>query len=110
MGKGWKGSDRRERLPKDWPAWVARVRARSGGFCEVPRASKGGKVCGRPANGGVDHIDRDKGESMINLRDTCFFHHSKKTAAEGNAAKAQKEASRYRDREDHPGLIRRPRR
>ena len=106
MPGGWKGSTRRNRLPADWPAWVTAVRARSGGKCEWIRSS--GKRCGRPADGGVDHKDRDKGESLANLQDLCRWHHRHKTTLEGQQAKAEKRDLGRRPQEPHPGLIRRP--
>lgn len=107
MPGGWQGSDRGSRLPKNWNQLCGLVHRRSGRRCEFPLES-GGR-CGAPANGGVDHIVPGDDHRLSNLRDTCSYHHGKKSSAEGNAAKAAKRALRYRPTEEHPGLIRRPR-
>lgn len=106
MSGGWQNSDRRSRLPSNWPAITTAIHLRSGGICEVIKTSTGQR-CTNPANGGVDHIDRDGGDGFENLRDTCHFHHSKKSSKEGNDAKAAKKALKKRPQEEHPGAIRR---
>lgn len=82
---GWETSDRRERLPSNWPQLVKIVRKRSGGRCEFLLPS--GKRCPRKGDGGVDHIVNDDNHSLENLRDTCKHHHGKKSSAEGLAAR-----------------------
>lgn len=101
MSGGWKGSDRRKRLPANWPALTVQVKRRSGGKCEVIRD---GKRCGRRATGGVDHIVPSGSDDLDNLQDTCWPCHSTKSSAEGNAAKAERRALRTRPADEtHPG-------
>lgn len=103
----WKGSTWQR--PANWDALVAQVKRRSGGRCEVVKGSTG-RRCPNPANGGVDHVvPKHKGgtDDLTNLAHKCHFHHGQKTAAEGNAAKAEKKALRNRPAEEHPGQIRR---
>ena len=107
MSGGWKDSNRRSRLPANWAAIVQAVHRRSGRKCEVPRESKGGALCGRPADGGVDHIIPNDDDSMTNLRDTCRWHHRAKSSQEGNEAKALKAGYGKLPAERHPGLRRR---
>lgn len=100
---GWKGSDRRSRLPADWPRLKAAVRARSGGRCEVIEPSKkdGRPVrCWRKARD-CDHIVRGDDHSLANLRDICAYHHGKKSAQEG--VEARRTGSVARQPERHPG-------
>lgn len=106
MSGGWAGSNRRGRLPANWPQIVAAVHARSGGKCEVWSKSRN-RRCGRPADGGVDHVTPNDDDSMDNLQDTCRWHHRAKTAQEGNAAKAAKKDFGKLPPEPHPGLRKR---
>jgi hypothetical protein len=85
MSGGWKGSDRRERLPANWAELVKTVKIRSGGRCEFRLRS--GARCPRPGDGGVDHVQRGDDHRLENLRDSCQDHHGKKSSAEGNEAK-----------------------
>jgi 5-methylcytosine-specific restriction protein A len=112
MSGGWKDSDRRARLPTDWPARRTAVHKRSGWKCEVLVIKHAGGLpqrCGRYADGGVDHIINDDDDSLSNLRDTCSTHHRSKSSQEGNAAKAARRAliKRPKPPERHPGEIRR---
>lgn len=105
MSGGWAGSDRRSRLPADWPKRCAQVHKRSGKRCEFP---VGFRLCGKPADGGVDHIIRGDNHELSNLRDTCQYHHGHKSSQEGNEARAARKALRRKNPpEQHPGLIRR---
>lgn len=106
MSGGWAGSDRRSRLPTDWPTRVAAVRRRSGGRCEflvpgtvIPRR------CPNVADGGVDHIIPNDDDSLDNLRDSCSRHHREKSSREGNEAKEAIRSKRTRPPERHPGTI-----
>lgn len=104
---GWKGSDRRRELPKDWPAIHARVLKRDHYRCQHVREDTGRK-CGRHANQ-VDHIVRpaDGGtDDDRNLRSLCPWHHQQKSSSEGGIASA----IARRERRDaakplHPGLL-----
>lgn len=103
----WAGSTRHDQLPTNWATIAAAIHARSGGLCEVTRASTGQR-CGRPADGGVDHITRpaDGGtDEPPNLQDTCRWHHNRKSSAEGNKARALTAKKLKHPRERNPGLI-----
>lgn len=71
----WATSDRRSRLPSDWPATRRRILKRDHGICHV---------CGRPGADQVDHLEAGDDHSDDNLAaihdDPC---HRAKSAAEG---------------------------
>lgn len=109
MSGGWAGHDRP--LPPNWKQLCYQVHRRSGKRCEVmvpaPRGRVGLWKCGRPADGGVDHIDRHGPHELSNLQDTCKPHHGRKTQQEAQeAARAKRDAGK-RPPERHPGEIRR---
>lgn len=89
----WEKSDRRARLPKDWPAIRQRILRRDGYRC---------RLCGAPASD-VDHIERGDNHDPSNLRALCKPCHTRKSAEEGR--QAQGFGLRYGEREAHPGLI-----
>ncbi|MDG4801708.1 HNH endonuclease signature motif containing protein [Micromonospora sp. WMMD980] len=97
----WEGSDRSARLPSDWAVRRLRILRRDAYRCQVPLES--GPRCLAPA-GEVDHIERGDNHEPENLRAICRWHHGKKTAAEGNAAR-RPAASRRRPPEQHPGSL-----
>jgi 5-methylcytosine-specific restriction enzyme A len=72
----WSSSDRRKRLPKDWPATRKRVLIRDRYQCVK---------CGGPANQ-VDHIVPSGSDDDDNLQSLCEEHHNQKSSAEGHAA------------------------
>ena len=86
----WSTSNRRARLPKNWPELCRIVRKRSGGRCEFRLPS--GARCPRRGDGGVDHIINDDDHSLSNLRDSCATHHGRKSSEEGRIAKAAKKS------------------
>ncbi|WJN62543.1 HNH endonuclease [Streptomyces phage phiScoe1] len=101
----WEGSDRRSRLPADWPKIRLRVLRRDAGQCTA--LNQAGERCGEVATD-VDHIRPGDDHSMENLRSLCSWHHRKKSGAEGAAAKAARRramAKRFDRREQHPGLL-----
>ena len=102
MSGGWAGSDRKSRLPADWPLLRRIVRDRSGGRCEVIK--KNGRRCWDAATD-CDHIVPGDDHSLSNLRDICTWHHRQKSSAEGNAAKAAYRAQLKHPVETHPGVI-----
>lgn len=102
MSGGWKGSDRKQRLPADWPTLRMQVRIRSGGTCEVIRDSTKTR-CTNPADD-CDHIIPGDDHSLENLRDICRWHHKAKSSAEGNQAQAVIRQKAKRPPERHPGL------
>ena len=97
----WNGSDRRERLPANWPAIRLRVLRRDCWRC-MARMSDGTR-CSEPATD-VDHITPGDDHSPANLQALCRWHHGQKSAREGAAASVAKRASREREREQHPAF------
>jgi 5-methylcytosine-specific restriction protein A len=105
----WDTSDRRERLPDNWPALrgATKKRARATsklGYAQCEARLPSGKRCPREGTD-CDHVIPGDDHRLANLRWLCGFHHDKKSAAEGRAAQAAKKASRYRPREEHPGTL-----
>ncbi|GAA4981328.1 hypothetical protein GCM10023317_05160 [Actinopolymorpha pittospori] len=96
----WEGSTRRARLPDDWPVRRLRVLRRDGYRCQV--RDELGVLCGEPGNE-VDHISPGDDHGYDNLQTICRWHHGRKTAAEGNAARRR--VSRARPAESHPGML-----
>ena len=90
---GWESSDRRGRLPADWPKRVAKVCRRAMGACEAsehdPRCDGLGSEC--------DHIIAGDDHSLGNLQWLNAWCHKVKTARDRQAWKRQPEG--------HPGLI-----
>lgn len=100
---GWQDSDRRERLPDNWPALRAE-RLKLDGYRCTWRLPSGAR-CPREATD-VDHKRAKEDDHRIeSLQSLCAHHHGKKTAAEARAFKAAKRASRYRPAEEHPGRV-----
>lgn len=99
MPGGWTSSNRRARLPADWPAIVRRILARDEHRCRAEMSD--GTRCTERANQ-VDHIVAGDDHSDANLQALCWWHHARKSAAEGNAARAR--ATNHRRPERHPGL------
>lgn len=95
MGTQWVGSDRRSRLPADWPAIRRAVLDRDNGWCRL-RYDR----CTVTATD-VDHVVRGDDHRLVNLQAVCGSCHRAKTSAEGNAARARER----RPTLDHPGLI-----
>lgn len=104
---GWKGSTRRQTLPKDWPARVVYVLRRDRYRCQHIREDTGRK-CGAPANQ-VDHIIRPAEggtDDPSNLQALCGWHHQQKSSREGGIASgAARRARRDAAKPQHPGLI-----
>lgn len=106
----WEGSTRRETLPPDWPARVARTR-RDAATPEHPDGQCQKRIrsavtnrwmrCPNPGDGGVDHrrdrLDHD------DLQLLCSRHHTIKTQREAQQAKAERRARGRREPEAHPG-------
>jgi 5-methylcytosine-specific restriction protein A len=94
MPGGWIGSDRRSRLPPDWPAIRARILARD------PLCTG----CGQTPSTDVDHIHHGDNHDEANLRGLCARCHSRKSSVEGNAARRR--VSERHPAEPHPGMRR----
>ncbi|SFN18832.1 hypothetical protein SAMN05421671_0018 [Pimelobacter simplex] len=97
----WSSSDRRTRLPNDWPKRVQATKERAGGRCEgislrgEPRWHV--DTCdGRGAD--CDHDKRGDDHGLANLRWLSGPCHTKKTQLE--------KPSRIRPRRTHPGEVR----
>lgn len=97
----WEGSDRRERLPYDWPERVAAVKLRDQGRCTWKLPSR--KRCPRRGTD-VDHRQPGDDHSLDNLQLLCLHHHGKKTAREGLAGRRKRRAPR-RTPEAQPGRL-----
>lgn len=101
----WQGSDRRSRLPADWPKRRLRVLRRDGGQCTA--LTEAGGRCDSTATD-VDHIRPGDDHSDSNLTSLCSYHHRIKSSREGAAAKharRRKIAGRFKRTEQHPGLL-----
>lgn len=100
---GWQGSDRKERLPDDWPKLVRQVKNRDGWRCTKRLPS--GKRCPRGRTTGhllqVDHRVRGDDHSLSNLRSLCEEHHGQKSSKEGNDAQRLPPITKRTD--PHPG-------
>ena len=96
MSGGWRGSDRRSRLPRGWAAIRAEVLARDSTcvLCSV-----------RPATH-CDHIKpKTDDDRPSQLQGVCATCHGLKSSAEGNEAqRANPRPTRRRPEEPHPGL------
>lgn len=102
----WNTSDRRSRLPADWPKIRKRVLRRDHYECQW-KMPDSGDICGQAATD-VDHIRRGDDHRETNLRSLCGPHHRQKSSSEGaQAAKAKRRkiAKRYVRTEEHPGLM-----
>lgn len=73
------GTNRSERLPKDWQTRRRIVLNRNQGICVATD-------CQEDATD-VDHIRRGDDHSLTNLQGLCASHHATKTAYEGQIAK-----------------------
>ncbi|WGH21422.1 HNH endonuclease [Arthrobacter phage Emotion] len=97
----WDTSDRGARLPDNWPSLRIRVLRRDGYKCQAVDSL--GHRCNAPANQ-VDHIKPGDDHDLDNLQALCRWHHSRKSSAEGAAARRPK-LTRAREPERHPGMI-----
>lgn len=97
----WSTSDRRHRLPPDWPALKAHTRKRAGNRCEAhhhhPRCDGTGQE--------ADHITPGDDHTPDNLQWLNAHCHKFKTAAESAARNSQAAELRKRPAEDHPGRL-----
>ncbi|MCX5598442.1 HNH endonuclease [Streptomyces phaeochromogenes] len=97
MAGGWKGSDRKSRLPSGWSKIRARILARDP-IC---------KICGVRPSAFCDHIvAKADDHSDTGLQGLCGPCHDQKSAREGAAAaKAKGRPTRQRPGESHPGIL-----
>ncbi|MFE3711485.1 HNH endonuclease [Streptomyces scopuliridis] len=99
----WDSSTRRASLPPDWPVIRVRILTRDQGKCTWMHE---GKRCGWKATD-VDHIvphSQGGTDHDSNLTSLCSWHHRRKSAAEGHAAR-RPPVSRQRPRKRHPGEL-----
>lgn len=102
---GWQGSDRRSRLPENWPSLRKDTLKRDGYRCTHVHSN--GKRCSGKATD-VDHKVPGDDHSPENLQSLCSWHHRRKSATEGaNASNAKRREiqNRLRRVETHPGLL-----
>ena len=100
----WRGSDRRSRLPANWPQLRARVLRRDKHRCTW---IENNERCPNKATD-VDHRRAGDDHSESNLRSLCADHHKRKSGQEGAAAiaaKRKKNAQKFRRDEPHPGFF-----
>lgn len=96
----WTTSDRRERLPSDWPTRRQVVLRRDGWRCVA--TMRDGDRCTEVATD-VDHVRPGDDHSLGNLQALCRWHHGRKSAREGVEARAVRpRAGRARPVGQHP--------
>ena len=88
---GWTGSNRRSRLPADWPRRRAAVIARDPICME----------CHLRPSTEADHKQPGDDHRLANLQGLCLPCHLKKSSGEGHAARYRN--PRRRPPEQHPG-------
>jgi 5-methylcytosine-specific restriction protein A len=100
---GWNGSDRRIRLPENWPQMVKAVKIRDKGRCRwiLPKSKK---RCPRPGTD-VDHVVPGDDHSLKNLQLLCAHHHQVKTTLDNRRAGKARKALKHRPSEKHPGDV-----
>lgn len=95
----WDGSDRKSRLPPEWPAIRRKVMRIHRGRCHV---------CGMGGSDAVDHVTLGDDHSLSNLRpihqDVAPYCHRTKSAQEGVDARGALRSLRMRPTERHPGM------
>lgn len=105
----WEGSTRRETLPPDWPARVARCRRRAAtaehprGQCEKRIRSAITQRWMRCPNEGAEVDHKTDRLNHDDLQLLCSTHHDRKTQKEAREAKAARRAWGARRTEAHPG-------
>lgn len=99
MADRWASSNRRARLPKDWPRIRARILERDGHQCTW---IEGRTRCVAVATD-VDHIRNNDDHRDSNLQSLCGPHHRIKSSREGVAARHA--YPRKRSSEQHPGVL-----
>jgi len=97
----WSTSDRKQRLPDDWPQIRAAVKARAKGKCQATNHALKCRGWGSDA----DHIVPGDDHSMSNLQWLSGPCHWAKTNREAAARSRERKAARYRPTEQHPGRM-----
>jgi 5-methylcytosine-specific restriction endonuclease McrA len=101
MAHNWHTSNRRSRLPKNWPQLRTQALTRDCYKCRA--VNEDGTPCIEAATD-VDHIEPGDNHALENLQSLCAWHHKRKTANEAAAARPQY-APRKRPAEKHPGSL-----
>jgi 5-methylcytosine-specific restriction endonuclease McrA len=96
----WASSNRKDELPGNWLSIRRRILARDGYACQW--AMDSGDACRASANQ-VDHIEPGSDHRDENLRALCKWHHDRKSAQEGVAARKPRPSQR-RKPEPHPAF------
>lgn len=102
---GWQNSTRKARLPRNWNQVRNAILQRDGHRCQHIREDTG-KPCNAYATD-VDHILSNKeggSDKWSNLQALCPYHHSRKTATEGQRGRNRRKAATI-TAPDHPGLL-----
>lgn len=95
----WSTSDRRSRLPKDWPAIRRRILQRDP-TCRLRFD------CCTTTSTEVDHVRRGDDHSDANLQGACGPCHKRKTAWEAaQARRGRRPPTTARPAEQHPGML-----
>lgn len=97
----WSTSDRKQRLPHDWPKRRAAVKARAKGKCEATTHAPKCRGWGSDA----DHIIPGDDHSMDNLQWLSGACHWAKTNRETAARNRERKTARYKPSEQHPGRL-----
>ena len=93
---GWRDSNRRARLPADWPIRVAFILDRD------PTC----RICHTAPSTEVDHIQHGDNHQLTNLQGVCTRCHATKSGREGATARQQRGGyqKQKRQQEIHPGV------
>ena len=83
MSTGFRGSDRRKRLPGNWQRLRTQVLRRDNYTCSV-------LDCNQTARD-IDHKVRGDDHSLSNLQALCPYHHRIKTSQEANEIRWSKD-------------------
>ena len=97
----WSTSDRKQRLPHDWPQVRAAVKARAKGKCQARTHAPKCRGWGSDA----DHITPGDDHSMANLQWLSGPCHWAKTNRETAARNRERKTARYKPSEQHPGRL-----
>ena len=100
----WDTSDRRQRLPADWPAIRRAVKRRAIGQCQATNHHPDCNGIGTDA----DHIRQGDNHSLDNLQWLSGPCHWAKTKAENAARNKANAALKRKPQEPHPGRIQCP--
>lgn len=101
MSGRWADSNRKAELPPDWDTVIRpAILARDGYRCVA--SLRDSSRCIESATD-VDHIIPGNDHSPANLQSLCGWHHKRKSAREGQAARTPTPPLR-RPPERHPGL------